>query len=216
MVIIIGDSNKIPWILFEFEKKPRGFFSRQLGLGNLHTQPSLQKIIIPETLFISCGGDYAMALTIDGIYSWGDNNYGKLGLGHRNGVSIPQKNNLLCSLITSRIIAISCGSDHTMILTEQGELFACGHNNMGQLGVGHKNNLDKFHKLKLNEFILSVNCGHRHTIVTTRSGKYYGWGDNSMGQLGLGPGERTPLWGRSSSGGDTTNRSEPTEIVIRI
>ena len=173
----------------------------QLGLGNFHDQPSLQKIIIPRTLFISCGENYTMALTATDLYSWGENTYGQLGLGNRTRQYAPQKNNLLSSLIISRIIAISCGLDYTMILTRYGELFVCGFNCAGQLGMGNVNHfhLVEFQKLSLNEVILSVDCGHYHTVVSTRSGKYYGWGQNDMGQLGL---------------GDTKNRLEPTKIMI--
>ena len=171
----------------------------QLGLGNFRNQKSLQKIIIPETLFISCGKVHTMALTSNGIYSWGENCFGKLGLGNDISQCTPQKNNLLRSSITSCIIAISCGAEHTTILTKQGKLFGCGYNRDGQLGAGHNNYWVKFRKLNWNEFVLSVNCGRHHTIVTTRSRKYFGWGRNSYGQLGL---------------GDTEDKYEPIEIRI--
>ena len=183
----------------------------QLGLGNYTNQYFLQKISIcgvSNILLISCGYYHTIALTSDGIYSWGDNNHGQLGLDvqstwmESHKICMPRKINLLCSSIIPQIIAIAGGVRHTMMLTDRGELFVCGSNDLGQLGIGKGNGtLWEFQKLNLNEHILSVNCGSSHVIVTTKSGKYYGWGFNTVGQLGLGDGK---------------NRYIPTEIVIRI
>ena len=72
-------SNKIPWILFEFEKKPRGFFSRQLGLGNTDNYDMPMELFLENILFISCGRFHSVALvssTENQIYVWGCNRYG--------------------------------------------------------------------------------------------------------------------------------------------
>jgi alpha-tubulin suppressor-like RCC1 family protein len=34
------------------------------------------------------------------------------------------------------MIAVSCGSKHTLLLDEQGECYACGEGENGQLGLG--------------------------------------------------------------------------------
>lgn len=91
-----------------------------------------------------------------------------------------------------------------MILTKKGELFSCGSNGYGELGLGYETRFSnprhsmktfKFQKINLNEFILSVSCNKNITIITTQSGKYYGWG---YGLLGL----------------NAKYRRNPTEIVI--
>src|SRR5690554_2940556 len=71
-------------------------------------------------------------------FSWGHSGNGRLGLHSSNlndHVLVPT---LISSLATQRIIAAACGAMHTLFLTDQGELFACGNNMFGQLGVGDK------------------------------------------------------------------------------
>ena len=65
------DSNKIPWILFEFEKKPRGFFSRQLGLGDRKNNVIFQKLIMQDVKLVSCGGYSTFILTKDICFGCG-------------------------------------------------------------------------------------------------------------------------------------------------
>ena len=184
----------------------------QLGLGNTKDQNSLQKINISNPILISSGKHYTVVLTTDGIYSWGLNGEGQLGLGDNRNRHSPQKINFIDSSSERRTeemrehsggssaIAISCGVDHTMILTKQNELFACGYNSSGQLGVCHSKTRFKFQKINLIEPIWSVHCGNYHTIIMTKSGKYYGCGNNDYGQLGL---------------GDTKSRTVFTEIIFK-
>ena len=179
-------------------------YDGQLGLGNFDYQNSFQKINLYGSciISISCGWSHTIASTNDGIYSWGDNMYGQLGVGDYKNKNTPQKINLLGSSVTSGIISVRCGSFFTMILAEHGELFACGGVSHEHVGLGlSRTNRCRFQKINLNEFIQSVHCGRHHTIITTKSKKWYGWGMNDDGQLGL---------------GDTKDRSEPTEIVIKI
>lgn len=174
----------------------------QLGLGNNHDQYSMKKINgILNPILISCGSCHTVALTSDGVYSWGLNNHGQLGLGDDKNKHTPKKINLQGTLITLSIMSISCGSYHTTILTKRGELFVCGRNDFGQIGLDHKMNSFKFQKVNLNpnDLVLSIHCSRCLTIITTISGKYYGCGDNSKGKLGL---------------GDTVNRFIFTEIKI--
>ena len=87
-------SNKIPWILFEFEKKPRGFFSRQLGLGFYGGNNSFpQQLNICEPIIsISCGAGHTICVTVKNkIYVWGSNRYYQLGLGDTTNQYSPQQ-----------------------------------------------------------------------------------------------------------------------------
>ena len=154
----------------------------ELGLGNDFDRISLQKINISNPILISSGHYHTIALTIDGIYSWGGNSCGELGLGDNKDRWLPQKINF----VDSSVISISCGREYTMILTTQYQLFGCGTNIMGQLGLD-KDILypSQFQKINLSEPIRSVHCGETSTIIITKSDKYYGCGNNSVGQLGM-------------------------------
>ncbi|NXI41428.1 RPGR regulator, partial [Galbula dea] len=85
-------------------------------------------------------------------------------------------------------VLLSCGDEHTAIVTGNGKLYMFGSNNWGQLGLGSKNTVNKptcVKALKPEKTKLAV-CGRNHTLVYTEKGNVYAAGGNSEGQLGLG------------------------------
>ncbi|NXG08608.1 RPGR regulator, partial [Sakesphorus luctuosus] len=85
-------------------------------------------------------------------------------------------------------VLISCGDEHTAIITEKGKLYMFGSNDWGQLGLGSKTTVSKptcVKALKPEKPKLAV-CGRNHTLVYTEKGNVYAAGGNSEGQLGLG------------------------------
>ncbi len=51
------------------------------------------------------------------------------------------------------ILQMSCGDEHTGLITKSGRIFMFGSNNWGQLGLGHENNVEKPSCIKSNCFI---------------------------------------------------------------
>ncbi|XP_061844588.1 X-linked retinitis pigmentosa GTPase regulator isoform X1 [Colius striatus] len=85
-------------------------------------------------------------------------------------------------------VLISCGDEHTAVVTGKGKLYMFGSNNWGQLGLGSKNTVSKptcVKALKPEKVKLAV-CGRNHTLVYTEKGNVYAAGGNTEGQLGLG------------------------------
>ena len=69
------------------------------------------------------------------VFACGRNANGELGLGHKENaqtlVPIP------CPFRgASRIVQVTCGGNHTMVLTSDGTVWSCGFNSVGQLGLG--------------------------------------------------------------------------------
>jgi alpha-tubulin suppressor-like RCC1 family protein len=83
-------------------------------LLNTHTGEKL------ELVQIECGTSHTVGLTKNGeVFSWGDNDYGQLGHGDREGRAVPKKVESLDELVITKI---SCGKIHTAFsaaLTEQ-------------------------------------------------------------------------------------------------
>jgi alpha-tubulin suppressor-like RCC1 family protein len=83
---------------------------------------------------IACGDLHTLALSSNGIvYSWGNNNFGQLGIGSRVSVLFPTK------IIHGNIIAskIYCGATHSIIIgIDQTYCFTFGNGRHGRLGVG--------------------------------------------------------------------------------
>ncbi|KAL7384346.1 hypothetical protein ABVT39_000367 [Epinephelus coioides] len=85
-------------------------------------------------------------------------------------------------------VHLSCGGEHTAVITENGRLLMFGGNMWGQLGLGLKPAASKPVSVKAlkSEKVKLVACGKDHTIVCTWRGSVYVAGSNQEGQLGLG------------------------------
>ncbi|GIY42322.1 e3 ubiquitin-protein ligase HERC2 [Caerostris extrusa] len=88
-----------------------------------------------EILFLKVKrGRHALALTVDGkVFSWGEGDDGKLGLGNRMSYDRPR---LILALKSKRIRDIACGSAHSAAISSSGELYTWGLGDYGRLGHG--------------------------------------------------------------------------------
>ena len=71
------------------------------------------------------------------VYTWGSSH--KKILGHQNNYPEP---NLVEVLRTCIVKQVSCGEDHSAVITNNGKVYIWGENGYGQLGLGHKEDLD--------------------------------------------------------------------------
>lgn len=158
------------------------------------------------------------ALLSDGsLYAWGDNNYGQLGLGDdadeyyyffdNQKINIPDKINELIALEDVKYDA----STQTAIfkfslyaITEDGELYVCGDNSDGRLGIGNTDNQTKPVKVtgitgKIKQLLTFMDVDRRSIYAITEDGSLYAWGNNYFGQLGV---------------GDEVNKNRPTKVNL--
>ena len=80
-----------------------------------------------------------------------------------------------------KVLHVAAGSDHTMCVTQDGLVFAVGHNAEGQLGVGDTE--DRLVPTLLrgelaNKPVLQVAAGTKHTMFVTADGLVFAcaWG----------------------------------------
>uniref|UniRef100_A0A9J8BP56 HECT and RLD domain containing E3 ubiquitin protein ligase 4 n=1 Tax=Cyprinus carpio carpio TaxID=630221 RepID=A0A9J8BP56_CYPCA len=115
---------------------------------------------------------------------WGNASYGQLGLGgiDEEIVLEPRK----CEFFEGkRVRDVGCGRRHSVFLLEDGTVYTCGCNDLGQLGH------DKARKkpeqvVSLDaQNIVAVSCGEAHTLALNDKGQVFAWGLGSDGQLGL-------------------------------
>ena len=90
----------------------------------------------------------------------------------------------------SKIIKIATGRSHSLILLESGDVYGCGANTQGQLGLGDskvaiRDSL-RFVKILSLVAIRDISCGYDHSIVCDRSGRLLTFGHPQYGQLGHG------------------------------
>jgi len=91
---------------------------------------------------------------------------------------------------TCELMALSLGTDFTLVLTESGSVYAFGTNRNGQLGLGNLRNqlipalLEKVDAFA-GEEVTMVSAGHVHSACVTRDGNAWVWGSNLWEQAGL-------------------------------
>eukprot|EP01124_Arcella_intermedia_P006400 TRINITY_DN13765_c0_g1_i1.p1 TRINITY_DN13765_c0_g1~~TRINITY_DN13765_c0_g1_i1.p1 ORF type:complete len:404 (+),score=58.38 TRINITY_DN13765_c0_g1_i1:50-1213(+) len=166
--------------LFSCGSNDRG----QLGIGNNEDQSTLTKIngVNGNIIHIACGFYHSMALMSDGgVYSWGWNLYGQLGIGNSESQNLPTP----ITDIPTKVIQIHCGAYFSMALTKEGSLYSWGYSGNGELGVGTVTDQLTPKRVIGISNIVQFSCGSISVMALSKEGDVYGWGDNKHGQLGI-------------------------------
>ncbi|XP_078385864.1 putative E3 ubiquitin-protein ligase HERC3 [Cetorhinus maximus] len=161
----------------------------QLGLGtkggSQHSPQCVTSLTEMPVAQITAGGEHSFALSLSGaVFGWGRNNHGQLGLQDTEDRDKP---NYVKQLECKKTIHISCGEEHTAVLTKDGLVFTFGAGSFGQLG--HNSTEDEI-KPRLvgclfGNKVSQIACGSYHTLVfVPSSGKIYSFGRGEEGQLG--------------------------------
>uniref|UniRef100_A0A8C5J7W7 HECT domain-containing protein n=1 Tax=Junco hyemalis TaxID=40217 RepID=A0A8C5J7W7_JUNHY len=92
-------------------------------------------------------------------------------------------------LRSQKVVYISCGEEHTAVLTKSGGVFTFGAGSCGQLG--HDSMNDEVNPRRVLELMGSevsqIACGRHHTLAfVPSSGMIYAFGCGTRGQLGTG------------------------------
>lgn len=100
------------------------------------------KIVVTSVTAITAGENYALAITNDGVYGWGENITGQLGNGTLTNSSYPTKVQFSRKTLVTAT-AISAGRSHVLAVTSDG-LYAWGDNSGGKLGLGTMGQADSY------------------------------------------------------------------------
>ena len=168
--------------------------SGQLGDGTTTSSSgALRKVIMPAdgTKFtrISAGFTHSLAIGSDGnLYSWGDNSSGQLGNGTTDSLGTPSKVSLPTGV--PKFTQISAGTNHSLALGSDGNLYSWGYNYHGELGNGNSGSVvplptpsKRIMPTDGTKFT-QISTGYNHSLALGSDGNLYSWGDNAYGQLG--------------------------------
>jgi len=122
----------------------------------------------------------------------GGNGYGQLG----NGTTIDRHTPVLVSSL-SGVAAIAAGEVHTVVLKQNGTVWAWGWNWSGQLGDGTQTERHTPVQVSGLSNVTAIAAGSSHTLALKEDGTVWTWGNNSKGQLG---------------DGTTTERDTPVQV----
>ena len=166
----------------------------QLGFGNenkyVPTMVNPDLFENEKILMADCGFMHTAVVTEMGhVYSFGYGEHGQLGHGSMENTSIGMPTKVDPSLFNNEpVVLVSLGALHSVMLTKEGNVYTCGHNDQGQLGHADKKAksvptwvLRIWFGLKKVKFI---SAGMFHTAAITEDDELYLWGDNREYQLG--------------------------------
>ena len=118
-------------------------------------------------------------LTLDGqLYTVGANGAGQLG---RNGTSTDDRAGLV--KFDKKIVDISVGHDHLLVLDEEGVLWGVGSNTYGQLGKRNDGGTTTTFQVVASNVKL-IAAGRRNTFYTDANNTCYVLGDNRWQKFG--------------------------------
>jgi len=88
--------------------------------------------------------------------------------------------------VFTNIISIDAGDDHTIVLKNDGTVWAWGSNSQGQLGDG--TTLDRSTPVQVSTItnVTAISAGLADSIALKNLGTVWAWGNNKNGQLGDG------------------------------
>ncbi|PCH41194.1 RCC1/BLIP-II [Wolfiporia cocos MD-104 SS10] len=150
---------------------------------------------------VAAGNNHLLVLTTHGnVYTWGAGEQGQLGrkvLERRklNG-TVPEK--IVLGARSHKAVVVGAGNYSSFAVDENGDVWAWGLNNMGQLGtgfaaaaadgeVGLPKKVRGLSKAELGDgaTVVQIAGGEHHTLFLTSTGKVYAVGRSEGGQLGL-------------------------------
>ncbi|KAI5764114.1 unnamed protein product [Gulo gulo] len=141
-----------------------------------------------RVLQVSCGRAHSLILTDrEGVFSMGNNSYGQCGRSvvENEIYSESHKVNRMQDF-DGQVVQVVCGQDHSLFLTDKGEVYSCGWGADGQTGLGHYNITSV--PTKLGGDLAGVNVVQVATygdccLAVSAEGGLFGWGNSEYLQL---------------------------------
>lgn len=129
-----------------------------------------------------------------GLFSWGNNNYGALGIGTTVSQSSPVQ------VGTGNWRTVSSGGNFSLAISSTGSLWSWGRNDRLQLGNSASTSVVASSPVQIGADTdwSATSAGYKSSMAIKSDGTLWAWGYNTFSNLGL--------------GADTSNRSAPVAV----
>lgn len=126
---------------------------------------------------VDAGDDFSIGWTADGgLYSWGDNALGQLGLGDTVSRDEPTRIAMPGGVSVS---SASAGVDGSIALTNTGDVYTWGDSEYAPSG-----SLPGLIPALSGQDVVGVSAGGFYFLAWTADGRLFSWGNNGGGRLG--------------------------------
>lgn len=127
-----------------------------------------------------------------GIWIWGDNSDGLLGLPQLDSITRPQQLEVVDeNLNPVYFVDVAAGQRHIVAIASDGTLYAWGRNNEGQLGLGDSIDRTAPEAIQGIGPVAFVEAGLNTSYAIDGAGQAWSWGHNANGKLGQGEPDET-------------------------
>ena len=121
--------------------------------------------------FVAAGGFHTIALSAGGrLYSWGDGSWGQLGHGDEDERLVPTPVPAV-DFAGMPVVMAACGGVHTLAVTHNGGLWACGRGGAGQLGLNDGGDRLEFRRVGMQQLggvvVVAVAAAPMHSAIYT-------------------------------------------------
>jgi alpha-tubulin suppressor-like RCC1 family protein len=126
----------------------------------------------------STSAHYCLIAEDGGLFTFGRNEKGQLGLGHTRNVYTPVRVPNL-----PPVVAAATGRNHTLVVTATGAVFGAGDTSKGQLGINRSTDTPvcSFHAVPLSAEAQAVACGNDFSVLLDKNGNDLGgWEDGCV------------------------------------
>lgn len=155
------------------------------------------EVPLPERcVALAAGYFHTLCLGESGsVWAFGCNGKGQLGLG--KDVVLVREPRMVKALQGTKVVAVAAGMEHSMALTESGEVYSWGHAEHGRLGHGRSGAVPRLFGTSI-EFkprlvrafealrIAQISAGQMHSAAVSSAGDLFVWGYGKFNQLGFG------------------------------
>ena len=159
--------------------------------GQSHVYQNTPKQIGTSTSWavVAAGETHSMAMDSNpspGLYAWGQNAYGQLGLGTTLDSFAPGTASKVAGTSGTSWRSIAAGARHSLVLRSDGKVLSWGDDNRGQLGdwIASAQPTLTPTVVRINLSALAISAGSYHSLAILNDHTLWSWGDNTYGQLG--------------------------------
>ena len=173
----------------------RDYHNLKLDRGGFKYQPTPKMLnnLKNNNIYITkvvCGDFHTIFLsTLGEVYSCGEVIYGQLGLGYLNLHFLYEPKKIEGVLKNKNISFIASGSNHVVVIDNEGFCYGWGDNSLGQLGNVNKGDVYKFPKFL--DFVkndnlkdIKVVCRYNYTVFFSNNGFFIFLGDGNPFLIG--------------------------------
>ena len=171
----------------------------QLGLGDVARRNIPTRVgATSDWASIFAGNFCSFAINSNGeLFAWGSNDRGQLGLGDSIDRSVPTRVGTESNWVSVAADDGTVLQGHSLAINSNGELFAWGSNDRGQLGLGDSIDRSVPTRVGTESNWIAISVGGSSSFAINSNGELFAWGFGMGGRLGL---------------GDNSDRNIPTRV----